>query len=74
VGGPYQDEQAAMASVGGAVPPDEELVHGSGAMATGSDADSVYVLQRIAIVAGTDFPPPIRAPIRTPGNGRFTLR
>jgi preprotein translocase subunit SecD len=55
VGGPYQDEQAAMASVGGAVPPDEELVHGSGAMATGSDADSVYVLQRIAIVAGTDF-------------------
>ena len=55
VGGPYQDEQAAMASLGGAVPPDEALVHGSGAMATGSDVDSVYVLQRISIVAGTDF-------------------
>ena len=55
VGGPYPDEQAALASVGGALPPDEELVHGSGSMATGSEADSVYVLQRVAIVAGTDF-------------------
>jgi preprotein translocase subunit SecD len=55
VGGPYPDQQAALASVGGALPPDDELVHGSGTMANGSDADSVYVLQRIAIVAGTDF-------------------
>lgn len=55
VGGPYPDEQAALASVGGTLPPDEEMVHGSGSMATGSDADSVYVLQRVAIVAGTDF-------------------
>jgi preprotein translocase subunit SecD len=55
VGGPFPDEQAALASVGGALPPDEELVHGSGSMATGSDVDSVYVLQRVAIVAGTDF-------------------
>jgi preprotein translocase subunit SecD len=55
VGGPYPDEQAALASVGGALPSDEELMHGSGSMATGSDADSVYVLQRVAIVAGTEF-------------------
>ncbi len=55
VGGPYPDEQAALASIGGALPSDDELVHGSGSMATGSDADSVYVLQRVAIVAGTDF-------------------
>lgn len=55
VGGPYPDEQAALASVGGALPPDDELLHGSGSMATGSDADSVYVLQRVAIVSGTDF-------------------
>ncbi len=55
VGGPYPDEQAALASVGGTLPPDEELVHGSGALATGSDADSVYVLQRVSIVAGSDF-------------------
>ncbi len=55
VGGPFQDESAALASVGGALPPDEELVHGSGALATGSDADSVYVLQRVSVVAGSDF-------------------
>jgi preprotein translocase subunit SecD len=55
VGGPYPDEQAALASVGGGLPPDDELVHGSGSMATGSEADSVYVLQRVAIVSGTDF-------------------
>jgi preprotein translocase subunit SecD len=55
VGGPYQDEQAALGSVGGALPPDQMLVHGSGALANGSDADSVYVLQRVPVVAGSDF-------------------
>jgi preprotein translocase subunit SecD len=55
IGGPYPDEQAALASVGGTVPPDQEIVHGSGALASGSDADSVYVLQRVPIVAGSDF-------------------
>ncbi len=54
VGGPYQDEQSALASVGGTLPPDEMMVHGSGAL-TGSDADSVYILQRVSIVAGSDF-------------------
>ena len=55
VGGPFQDEAGALASVGGALPSDEEMVHGSGALATGSDADSVYVLQRVSVVAGSDF-------------------
>ena len=55
VGGPFQDETAALASVNGALPPDEEMMHGSGAMATGSDADSVYILQRMAVVSGSDF-------------------
>jgi preprotein translocase subunit SecD len=55
VGGPYQDEQAALGSVGGNLPPDQVIVHGSGALANGSDADSVYVLQRIPVVAGSDF-------------------
>jgi preprotein translocase subunit SecD len=55
VGGPYQDEAAALASVNGALPADEMMVHGSGALATGSDADSVYVLQRVSVVAGSDF-------------------
>ncbi|HEX3893912.1 MAG TPA: protein translocase subunit SecD [Terracidiphilus sp.] len=55
VGGPYQDEQAALGSVGGALPADQEMLHGSGALASGSDADSVYVLQRVPVVAGSDF-------------------
>jgi preprotein translocase subunit SecD len=54
VGGPYPDETAALASLGGVVPSDEALVHGSGAL-TGGDADSVYVLQRVSVVAGSDF-------------------
>ncbi len=53
VGGPYQDEQSALASVGGALPPDEQLSHFSGMQ--GSDSDSVYVLQRVPVVAGSDF-------------------
>ncbi len=55
IGGPYQDEQSALASVGGTLPPDQMLGHGSGALASGSDADSVYVLQRVPVVAGSDF-------------------
>jgi preprotein translocase subunit SecD len=55
VGGPYQDEAAALASAGGAIPADEMMVHGSGALATGSNADSVYLLQRVSVVAGSDF-------------------
>ena len=55
VGGPYQDEQSALASIGGSLPPDQMIVHGSGALASGSDADSVYVLQRVPVVAGSDF-------------------
>jgi preprotein translocase subunit SecD len=55
VGGPFPDEQAAMASVSGNLPPDEMLAHGSGNMATGSDSDAVYILQRVSVVAGNDF-------------------
>jgi len=54
-GGPYPDEQAALASVNGNLPSDEQFVHGSASMGNGSDADSVYILKRVAIVAGTDF-------------------
>ncbi|HEY1895804.1 MAG TPA: protein translocase subunit SecD [Terracidiphilus sp.] len=55
VGGPFPDEQAALASVSGNLPADQMLAHGSGAMATGSDSDSVYILQRTSQVAGNDF-------------------
>lgn len=49
----YPDEQSALASVGGTLPPDDMLAHGS-ALATGQN-DQVFVVQRVAIVAGSDF-------------------
>lgn len=55
VGGPYKDEQTALASMNGMLPPDEVLVHGTGNLASGSDSDSVYALNRVSIVAGSDF-------------------
>jgi preprotein translocase subunit SecD len=55
VGGPYPSEQAALATVGGALPPDQEILHTSGNLAGSSGADSVYVLQRVAVVAGSEF-------------------
>jgi preprotein translocase subunit SecD len=70
-GGPYKDEQEALASVGGAVPNDEELVHGSGLMATGSSSDAVYVLKRVSVVAGQDFR---SADPGTDQNGRRNVR
>jgi preprotein translocase subunit SecD len=53
VGGPYANEQEALASNNGALPPDQELVHGSATVANG--ADQVYALNRVAVVAGSDF-------------------
>ncbi|MDR3776090.1 MAG: protein translocase subunit SecD [Terracidiphilus sp.] len=55
VGGPYKDEQEALASVGGALPGDQELKNFSGMMSSGSDSNSVYILQKVSIVAGSDF-------------------
>ena len=54
---------------------DQELVHGSGALATGSDADSVYrsAANLRSWLAATSVLP-IRVPIRTAAaNVRFTL-
>jgi len=55
VGGPYKDEQTATASLGGSLPPDEELKSFSGVIGSGSGDSSVYVLQRQYIVGGQDF-------------------
>ncbi|MGO9338949.1 MAG: protein translocase subunit SecD [Terracidiphilus sp.] len=55
VGGPYKDEQEALAGSNGALPPDEEVLHGSGNLATGSDSDAVFVLKRVPVVAGNEF-------------------
>ena len=71
VGGPYKDEQEAATSTGGSIPPDEMMLHGSGNLATGSDADAVYVLKRVAVVAGNDFR---SADPGTDQNGRRNVR
>ncbi len=55
VGGPYKDDQEALASLNGVVPPDQMLVHGSGAVAAGANSDSVYLLRRQYVVGGQDF-------------------
>jgi len=52
-GGPYQDEAAATSALGGVVPPDQMLSHFSG-LGAGS-GDQIYVLKRVAVVAGSDF-------------------
>jgi preprotein translocase subunit SecD len=57
-GGPYKDEQEAIASQGGSIPADQELKSFNPVLAGGStaeEAQSVYVLQRQSIVAGNDF-------------------
>ncbi|HZZ37509.1 MAG TPA: protein translocase subunit SecD, partial [Acidobacteriaceae bacterium] len=51
-GGPWPDEQQALAAIGGPVPPDEELLSGTNGM---GGPDQWYLLKRAAIVEGTDF-------------------
>lgn len=48
----YPDEQQALSALGGAVPPDQELVRGVGQAGA---QDRVWVLKRAAIVQGPDF-------------------
>ena len=48
----YPDEQQAVSALGGAVPPDEELVSGAGAPGS---PERVWVLKRASIVSGPDF-------------------
>jgi preprotein translocase subunit SecD len=52
VGTPYATDLDAMTALGGTVPPDEILVHGTGSAAGG---DQVWLLKRVSEVAGTDF-------------------
>ncbi|MEO6922526.1 MAG: protein translocase subunit SecD, partial [Bryocella sp.] len=48
----YGDMNAALASVGGVLPPDEEILSGSGGA---GGPDQFYVVKRAAVVGGTDF-------------------
>jgi preprotein translocase subunit SecD len=53
IGGPFKDEQEALASVNGALPPDEMMMHGSPSPTSG--VDEVYILRRQYVVGGSDF-------------------
>jgi preprotein translocase subunit SecD len=55
VGGPFPNEQAALSSVGGALPPDEEILPSEGELAGSGGNGNYYIIQRLAIVAGSDF-------------------
>jgi len=52
-GSGFATEQDALASVNGVLPPDEEMLHGAGGVEPG--VDRVFILQREAIVAGSDI-------------------
>ncbi len=51
----YASDQEALASLGGAIPPDQYLLHGD-SQGVGTDgSDRVYLLKRVSIVGGKDF-------------------
>ncbi len=54
-GGPFPDEAAALASLGGTVPYDTVLLHASPGAAAAGSADQVYAVKKTAEVAGTDI-------------------
>lgn len=49
----YPSEQAALSAVGGSLPPDQEILSSEGELAGASG--TYYVLQRVAVVAGSEF-------------------
>jgi len=51
----YASEQEALASMGGAVPPDEILLHGDSQGTSSDGQDHVFLLKRVSIVGGNDF-------------------
>ncbi len=54
-GGPFNDRQAALESVGGDLPPNDEILPATGELAGAAGNGSFYILQRLAIVEGSDF-------------------
>jgi preprotein translocase subunit SecD len=51
----YASEQEALASLGGALPPDEILLHGDSQGLVSDGQDHVFLLKRLSIVGGRDF-------------------
>jgi preprotein translocase subunit SecD len=53
-GGPFPSQDAALASVNGALPPEQEIMPSTGELA-GSSETSYYLIERTPIVEGSDF-------------------
>jgi preprotein translocase subunit SecD len=53
-GGPFPSEQAGLQAFNGAIPPDDEILPATGAIG-GQGGEQYYVVQRMAVVAGSDF-------------------
>jgi preprotein translocase subunit SecD len=51
----YASEQEALASLGGAIPPDQELLHGDSQGIASDGQDHVFLLRQVSIVGGRDF-------------------
>jgi len=51
----YASEQEALASLGGTLPPDEELLHGDSQGLVSDGQDHVFLVKRVSIVGGRDF-------------------
>ena len=51
----YASEQEALASLGGNVPPDEEILAGDSQNSTSAGPDQYFLLKRVSIVGGQDF-------------------
>ncbi len=51
----YASEQEALASLGGNVPPDEEILAGDSQNSTSGGPDQYFLLKRVSIVGGQDF-------------------
>ena len=51
----YASEQEALTSLNGAVPPDQELLHGDAQGVVSDGADHVFLVKRVSIVGGKDF-------------------
>jgi len=54
-GGGFASEQEALASVGGNLPPDEEILSGDPQGSSSGGPDQFFILKRVSIVGGLDF-------------------
>ena len=70
VGGPYKDEQTAAASLGGSLPPDDELKTFTGVIGNGSDHQASTSCSASTLWAAKTSAPPIRAWTPTPDAAR----